>query len=75
MTALFENASENNDLLHVSNMNDEARNNIPDEVSELSVPGSLFDWQSHTHHSWLFPVFFEYLLRAFAWFSNLPAKY
>ena len=62
MTAPFENASENNDVLHVSNMNDEARNNIPDEVSELSVPGSRFDRQSHTHHSWLFLVFFEYIL-------------
>ena len=38
-----ENASGNNNLLHVSNMNDETRQNIPDEVSELSVPGAHFD--------------------------------
>ena len=24
--------------------------NIPDEVSELSVPETGFDWQPHTHH-------------------------
>ena len=29
----FENASGNNNALHVSNVNDETRNNIPDEVS------------------------------------------
>ena len=33
----FENASENNNTLHVSNVNDETRYNILDEVSELSV--------------------------------------
>ena len=31
-------------------MNDETRNNIPDEVSELSLPETHFDRQSHTHH-------------------------
>ena len=31
-------------------MNDETRDNIPDEVSELSVPEKRFDRQSHTHH-------------------------
>ena len=47
----FENASGNNNILHVSNVNDETRHNIPDEVSELSVPESHFDRKSHTHHS------------------------
>ena len=48
--ASFENASGNNNKLHVSNKNDGTRYNIPDEVSELSVPETRFDWQSHTHH-------------------------
>ena len=47
----FENASENNDTLGVSNANDETRQNIPDEVSELSVSETRFDRQAHTHHS------------------------
>ena len=47
----FENASENNDnRLGVTKINDETRRNIQDEVSELSVPGTHFDWQPHTHH-------------------------
>ena len=46
----FENASGNNDLLGVSNVNDEIRQNIPDEVSELSVSETRFDQQPHTHH-------------------------
>ena len=50
MTAPFENASGNNDVLHISKMNDEARSNIPGDVSELSVPESRFDRQSHTCH-------------------------
>ena len=50
ITALFENASENNNVLHVSNMNDDTQNNSPVEVSELSVPGTRFDRQSHAHH-------------------------
>ena len=49
--APFENASENNNTLGVTNVNDETRHNIPDEVSELSVPGTHFDRQPHTHHS------------------------
>ena len=49
--ASFENASEKNNVLRVSNVNDETRNNIPDEVSELSVPETRFDRQTHTHHS------------------------
>ena len=31
-------------------MNDETGNNIPDEVSELSVPGTHFDRKPHIHH-------------------------
>ena len=46
----FENASGNNNMLFASNVNDETRHNIPDEVSELSVPKTHFDRQTHTHH-------------------------
>ena len=46
----FENASGNSDTLGVSNRNDETRHNIPDEVSELSVPETHFDRQTYTHH-------------------------
>ena len=46
----FENASGNNNTLGVSNVNDETRHNIPDEVSELWVPETHFDRQPHTHH-------------------------
>ena len=51
INASFENASENNNTLRVTNVNDETRHNIPDEVSELSVPGTRFDRQPHTHHN------------------------
>ena len=44
----FENASENN---NVRNGNDETRDIIPNEVSELSVPETHFDRQTHTHHT------------------------
>ena len=50
ITASFENVSERNSTLHVLNTIDETRNNIPDEVSELSVRGTHFDRQPHTHH-------------------------
>ena len=54
----FENASGNNDKLGVSNVNDETRQVIPDEISELSVSETRFDRQSHTH------LFFrDFLLR------------
>ena len=43
ITTAFENASENNNVSHTSIVNDETRNNIPDEVSDLSVPGTRFD--------------------------------
>ena len=48
--ASFEKVSEINNVLSVPNVNDETRNNIPDEVSGLSFPESRFDWQIHTHH-------------------------
>ena len=51
INASFENASENNNTLRVPNVSDETRLNIPDEVSELSVPETRFDWQPQTHHS------------------------
>ena len=50
ITALFENACGNNNALHRSIVNDETQNNIVDEVSELSVPETHFDRQTHTHH-------------------------
>ena len=50
INASFENASKNNDTLDVSNVNDETRQNNPDEVSELSVPETQFGRQAHTHH-------------------------
>ena len=48
LNASFE--SRNNDTLDVSNVNDETRHDIPDEVSELSVPETHFDRQAQTHH-------------------------
>ena len=48
--ASFVNASGNNNTLGVSNVNDETRHKIPDEVSELSVPETHFERQPHTHH-------------------------
>ena len=47
----FENASGNDNALGVSNVNDETRHNITDEVSGLSVPETHFDRQAHTHHT------------------------
>ena len=46
----FENASVNSNTLYVSNVNDETRNNISDEVSELSVLETRLDRPAHTHH-------------------------
>ena len=48
--ASFENASGHNNILRVSNVNDETLHENPDEVSELSVPETHFDRQAHTHH-------------------------
>ena len=50
ITALFENVSQRNNALHVLNTNDETRNKIPDQLSELSIPDTHFDRQPHTHH-------------------------
>ena len=50
INASFENASENNSTLRVSNVNDETRQNVPDEVSELLVPETHFGRQPHTPH-------------------------
>ena len=50
INASFENASGNNITLGVSNVNDETRHNIPDEVSDLSVPETHFDRLPHTQH-------------------------
>ena len=49
--ASFGNASGNNDIRQVSNGNDETRNNILDEVSEMSVPETRFDRHLQTHHN------------------------
>ena len=46
----FENASGTKKVLHVSILNDKTRENIPDEVCELSVLDTYFDRQTHTHH-------------------------
>ena len=50
INASFENVSENNNTLRGPNVNDETRQNIPDEVTELSVPETRFDRQPKTHH-------------------------
>ena len=50
INTFFDDVSGNNNVLHVSNVNDETRNNFPDEVSELSVPEARFDRQTRTHH-------------------------
>ena len=49
--ALLEKLSERNIAPHVLNTNDETRNRIPDEVSELSIPDKFFDRLPHTHHN------------------------
>ena len=51
VNASFENASGNDNTLGVSDVNDETRHDISDEVSELSVPQTRFNRQPHTHHS------------------------
>ena len=48
--AFSENASRNNNILHVLNVNDETGLKFPDKVSELSVPETHFGRQAHTHH-------------------------
>ena len=54
--ASFENASENNNTIGVTSRNDEARPNSLHGVSELSVPGTQFDQQSHIHHMMKEPI-------------------
>ena len=51
INASFENTPGNNNTLHRSNVNDETRSNAPDKVSELSVPETRFDRQTHIHHT------------------------
>ena len=50
INASIENASENNNTLGVTNVNDVTRCNSKDGVSELSVPGTQFGRQSLIHH-------------------------
>ena len=49
-TASLENISEKNNTLHVFNTNDQTRNEIPYEVSELPVLGIHSGRQPHAHH-------------------------
>ena len=49
INAPFENASENNNTLGVTNVNDESRHSFQDGVSESRVQGTQFDRQSHAH--------------------------
>ena len=49
--ASFEKTSGSNNTLHVSNVNDETRHNILDEVSELTVPETHTDGQAYTHYN------------------------
>ena len=51
INAYFENASGYNKSLGVSNVKDETRHNIPDDVSVLSVPETHFD-SKHTLIAW-----------------------
>ena len=62
ITASSEKIFKRNKTIHVLNTNDETRKFIPDEVRELSVPGTHFDRQPHPHHNGVFSVL------------NLPAK-
>ena len=55
--AFFGNASGINNILHVSNENDETRHTKPDEVNELSVSDTHFDKQAHTHHTICLSIF------------------
>ena len=49
--ASFGNASENNNALGVTNIDDETRHSVRDGVSELSVTGTQVDRHSRTHHT------------------------
>ena len=48
---LLKTQSGNNNVQQVSNGNEMTRNNNPVQVSELLVPETRFDPQTHTHHS------------------------
>ena len=50
INASFGNASGKINILLVSNVNDETRHNVPDEVSELSASNTHFGRQTRTHH-------------------------
>ena len=79
INAPFENASENNNTLHISNVNDETRHNIPGEVSELTVPETYLTgkhtlitvfhiWKSCTFLEHFFgPVISKFFLRLEHW--------
>ena len=56
INAFFENTSGNNNVQHATNVNDETRNNIPEEVSELSVPGMVTGQTTQTNQ---IPEFFS----------------
>ena len=70
----FENASGNNNTLGVSNVNDETRLNIPDEVSGLSVPETRFDRQPHNHHNIGHVLHFLRCLKDIFSFLSMVAK-
>ena len=50
ITASFKNLSDGINTFNVLNVQDETQDNILDKVSELSVPVTEIDRQSHTHH-------------------------
>ena len=62
--------SEKNNLLAVSNVNDETRHNIANEVSELSVLETHFDRQPHTHHRYTPRVFISLPGRSAIWYRQ-----
>ena len=66
INASFENASGNDNTLGVSNVNDETRHDIPDEISELSVLETRFNRQPHTHHSQVCGKFNSWLVQMIA---------
>ena len=51
INTLFEDASGNKSIPYASNVIDETRHNIPNEVSELSVPETQFERQARTHQN------------------------
>ena len=55
ITAPLGKVSEKDKTLHVLNVNGETRNNIniPDEVSDLSFPGTHYERQSCTHQNYM----------------------